>query len=533
MQKQFYPVLISLFTAVLPLTQLNGQASKVLESACSNPILANPANLCPSASQLYSPVCGCDGVTYANECEVLSAGISLWWAGQCGNLLGSCQTKLEVSILENAVGGGYVAQFCNQSQGEYNFAQLDFGDGTPLYEGANWDTILHYYDSASIYKANLTVWSTNGCISSMSQLVVTDMTSVSADQVPDATDYVMPGDANRDNKANVYDLLNLGVGHYSDGVPRPEATADWYPQFAPNWEETLGETVNYKHLDCDGNGSVNEFDADVITQHYEAIDSTGVSFLPGVPQLRLEFEEDTIWVDPNESAAVEINARVKVGSPSMPALGLYGLAFALHYPDYVNHNPDADYDDDFFGSTNHLLWLSKDIHDHSQLDVGLTRKNGLSANGYGRVANVTFSTDIIIIIDVIARGEDKPIPFVVPIKGVKAIDKDGKEFEISAPAEQDTVWIKTLETSSTREEVLRSKVLISPNPAIGTTDIFTSDLHVVAIEVLNNLGQKVDSIAASGGRSTRLDISGLASGVYTLRIRAEEGLIEKKLVVSK
>lgn len=507
------------------------QSITVAESACVNPVLADITSLCPGPSQLYAPVCGCDGNTYANECEAISRGLSQWWAGECGAVFGTCLTRLEAKMLSGSPDAGYLAQFCNTSLGDYTFAQLDFGDGSPLWETTNWDTILHQYDSAGIYRANLTLWSNNGCLSSMTQLLVTDAMSMVIEELPVATDYVMPGDADRDHFANVYDLLNLGVGHYSTGAPRPEASTDWNLQFAPNWDEMVAETVNYKHLDCDGNGSVNEFDADVITQHYTAIDTNAVSFLSGLPPLRLEFEEDTILVDPNNPAPVEIKASIKVGSPSQPALGLYGLAFALRYPDYVNHNPDADYDDDFFGSTNHLLWLSKDVHDRSQLDLGLTRKNGLAANGYGRIANVTFSTDVIIIIDIIARGESQPVPFYVPIRGIKAIDKNGKVFEISVPVEQDTVWIKTLETTGTKEEVLRSKVLISPNPAADVTELYTSDLHVEVIEVLNSLGQKVREIQPSGTRITNLNLADWTSGVYTLRVHSKEGTIEKKLVV--
>jgi len=507
------------------------QSMTVAESACLNPVLADVTTLCPGPSQLYAPVCGCDGNTYANECEAMSKGLSQWWAGDCGSVLGSCNTNLQAKIISGSADAGYIAQFCNQSIGNYSSIQLDFGDGTPLWEGTNWDTILHPYASAGIYRTNLTVWGVNGCISSVTQLLVTDAMSMVIGALPNTTDYVLPGDANRDHRANVYDLLNLGVGHYSTGAPRPEASTTWSPQFAPNWDATLAETINYKHLDCDGNGSVNEFDADVITQHYAAIDTSEISFLPGSPQLRLEFEADTIVVDPNNPAPVEIKAWVKVGSPSQPALGLYGLAFALRYPDYVNHNPDSDYDDDFFGSTNHLLWLSKDVHSRAQLDIGMTRKNGLAVNGYGRVANLTFVTDYIIIIDIIERGESKPVPFVVPIRGLKAIDKFGNKFDVSVPAGQDTVWIKTLQTSGTKEEMLRSKILLSPNPAADVMELYTSDLHVEAIEVINSLGQKIREIRPSGTRSTSLNLSGWTSGVYTLRIRAEEGTVEKKLVV--
>ncbi len=41
--------------------------------------------LCP---QVYEPVCGCDGITYANDCERASAGVALDHRGACESLCG-------------------------------------------------------------------------------------------------------------------------------------------------------------------------------------------------------------------------------------------------------------------------------------------------------------------------------------------------------------------------------------------------------------------------------------------------------------
>jgi hypothetical protein len=268
----------------------------------------------------------------------------------------------------------------------------------------------------------------------------------------------------------------------------------------------------------------------VIGKHYTAIDTTPVAALPDAPSLRLLFEQDTIYVNPNSTDLVEIKATLRVGSPSKPALGLYGLSFGLLYPEFSNHNPDATYNADFFGSTNHLLWLDKDVHSRHQLDIGLTRKNGQPVNGYGRIANLTFTADVIIIIDVISRSEKTDLPFMVPIRGLRAIDKFGNPFDLGLPELQDTVWIKMLKTTS-QTEALRAKLRVSPNPASEVAELYSSDLKVLSIEAVNSLGQTVRSFEPSGTERTRLFLGGCSSGLYTLRVRTDQGTVEKKLLV--
>lgn len=502
----------------------------VAEPGCIYPALINTNSLCPGQSAQYSPVCGCNGVTYGNECEAVAAGVSSWLAGTCSSSGSSCVAQMEVSIVDGSIDNGYIARFINHSASDYTFAQLDYGDGSPIWEGTHWDTLLHPYPAGGIYRTNLTTWKTGACVSSAIRLLVTDALNMTPSSLPNGTDYVRPGDANKDGKANAYDLLNIGVGNYADGSPRPDATTSWTPQFSPNWQESVNNAVNYKHLDCDGNGTVNEYDADVISQHYSPIDSTPVAWIPDVPELVLQFPQDTIVVNANNPAPVEIKGQVVLGSPSKPALGLYGLAFALEYPEYIGHDPEADYKSDYFGSPNHMLWLSRDNHQQKQLDIGVTRKNGIPANGYGAVADITLRADFIIIIDITDRAANHVIPFTAPLRGIRAIDKYGKPKTVTTPAVLDTVWIKLVGTTAS-SEALDKKVMVSPNPATDEALVFSGGLHLESMEVLDGLGRVVSSMESPAGPVVRVPVRDLPPGVYSLKILTDKGLIMKRLSV--
>lgn len=500
------------------------------DPACVNPAMVSQTGFCPS---LYAPVCGCDGITYGNECEAMAAGLSTWWAGECGISSGGCSADLKIDIVAGNPDAGYTFRFTNLSAGDFSFVQLDFGDGSPMWESSQWDTVLHYYPDGGIYRTNLTVWKNSSCVSSATTLLVTDSYYLTCDELPESTDYVMPGDANGDKKANVYDVLNIGLGYSVAGVPRPNATTAWAPQFAPNWQQSVVTGVNYKHIDCDGNGLVSSSDVGPVQQHYAPIDTAEAGWMPTAPKVRVEFSVDTLFVDPNSYEPVEISADVYVGDATEAATDLYGIAFALRYPQYVNHDPETFYVEDLFGADFQTLFLHKDNYSRRQLDMGVARTTvGQSVDGYGRVAKVTFAADFIIIIDITSRTATNTVPFTVPIKGIKAIDAAGNIKEFSVPAEQDTVWIKLQESTKALDPALSLQVEVYPNPATDAALLVTGDLQVEKIEAVNALGQTLYSVLPSGDHSTRLDVSDWQQGVYTLRIQTSQGVAEKRVVVS-
>lgn len=507
------------------------QVLTVAPASCVNLSLVNVHTICPS---FFTPVCACNGVTYINECEAMAAGVSKWWIGECGMPTpGSCGSDMDFEIMDGNPTTGYQVRFKNLSSGNYSNVQLDFGDGSPIWQGGPGDTIIdHHYTHGGIFKTNLSVWKTNNCVSSVSKLLVTDAINMSADKMPATSDYVLPGDANGDFKANVYDLLHLGLGFYTTGAPRPFATSAWTPQFAPNWMQSTPSGLNFKHIDCDGNGLINDFDRNAIEQHYSPIDTGIIVCGPNSPKLWLQFAADTLIVDPNASAPLEISADIMVGSSTQPVFDLYGLAFALRYPEYVNHNPEVLYSSNsFFGSLSDILLLPKDNYDQKQFDLGFSRKYGQPISGHGSIAKISFSTDFIIIIDIIDRTESLVIPFVVPVHGLQAIDAAGNTIEIQG-AVQDTLWLNVLETTATRQRLLERQTLAYPNPASTDVYLVTGTPTMETVDVYDAVGRLIEQHTPASEHRTRLNTSTWSKGMYIIQVRTNRGVVSKRLLVN-
>ncbi|MCB0521451.1 MAG: T9SS type A sorting domain-containing protein [Lewinellaceae bacterium] len=412
--------------------------------------------------------------------------------------------------------------FENTSTGDFTHWQWEPGDGAIFY-----DEVLGTYDygAADIYTACLTVWSNDGCFSKYCNHVFSG-----TGDVCEFTDCVLPGDTDGDGNACVYDLLPLGVGYGAEGPGRQEdlsTNINWSPQFATDWGIATVNGIDYKHLDCNGDGQINELDADIIQLNYQEPGNPVLVETPGAPYFWLDFDWDTVVINDNSPPFIELEADLVAGQPQVSFENLKGFALQFDYPAEMvaDDGVEADYNDNsFFGSSNNIMWFGKNRFQAGRYDLGLTRKMG-SSGGFGDVAKLKF----IVIADVIGRTESA-IPFTVSIEGAIALNPEGELMALGASSGSATVVILNKMTTGTSEKWLEDKVAVFPNPASANLYVNLQDVQGQLLQVFNPMGQIVHEQRIQAAHST-VGTSHWGKGVFCIKIQTDAGLVNKKVVI--
>ena len=438
-------------------------------------------------------------------------------------VLGICAQEFRNGVLlsESRRDIEFIVSSCNQSILEVSLNQPAFVCDLPL---TALDPVVKNGTPPYSY-----LWSTGATTSYLVNVTPGNTYTVTVSDAAGCTtavniqgyDCVWPGDANYDGVANNEDVLTIGLFHGDGGPVRPNASNSWTAQPAPFWNDIQTTGVNTKHVDCDGDGSINVFDVDPVALNYSQVHPT--AFHPGpqsgdAPPLSVEL------IPPYFSPGKDIVVSVSLGTKSQLAEDVYGLMYTIEcdHPAVLDANAalKANFDALALGDVNHSLRLAYPLVNQSgQEDVAVCNIQRKSlAPFYGNMGQFTYRL----------ASTAPGVPVTFSLTNVKLINAKGEVLPVKT---QNAV----LGTSATGEPFggIFRQLAVSPNPAEGQVTLSASVPFGPSprVEVFDSNGRLVleQTNPDAPQASVALNVATLSPGFYWVRVQTREGVFVGKM----
>jgi len=336
---------------------------------------------------------------------------------------------------------------------------------------------------------------------------------------------VMPGDANNDGKANISDVLRLGIAYGMAGPPRSAISNEWAPQPAINWSTNQYDGLNYKHTDSNGDGIVALNDLAAISLNYDSeIDNTVLSFPWADYQLSVNIQNESIGAGDTVVATISLD-NITGGDVT----DVYGLAFRLLFDKELVKEETASFssENSWLGAENELLKMTQQLP--NRVETAITRTDQVSVSGDGDI--ITFTA----VMEDILLGKSLDSGLEITIQDVRLIDAQGNLHPVSVSNDNQPIE-ETNETTGIFDLKSSSAISVFPNP---TTDEVFVELNTNSpidyIQITNQKGQIVKSLSLQFYKSNqlRLPLYELSGGIYLLTVFAKDVRTTQTLIIER
>jgi PKD repeat protein len=381
----------------------------------------------------------------------------------------------------------------------------DFGDGDT--SGAHLPK--HLYASAGNYKVILTVENGGGCKDTFSRHIFIDSTCV------------WPGDANKDKMVSAADVLNIGIAYSETGAKRDNATTNWTPQYARDWNKQFKSGADYKHADCNGDGTVDNTDTLAVRKNYSKTHPKALfknQGSPNDPPLYISFEKDSIHTGD------VLYADIYLGSQTKPLPTVYGLVFRLNFDGGIVDNSGTVVDVN--GSSLGTELIPFVYNGSSFTDIALTRTDHINTSCNGKIARLTFK-----IKDSVPAEADKVL---LTFSDNKIITY--AEDQVPVYMQDDSLRLHKHDSGLHSAYSDAFSFAIYPNPFTLETHIqySLSEAAQTKVEVLDMLGRRVsllkDGLDVSGPHTCTWQPGISSAGIYMIKLTIGKHVIIQKIV---
>ncbi|MBP9151508.1 MAG: T9SS type A sorting domain-containing protein [Flavobacteriales bacterium] len=112
-----------------------------------------------------------------------------------------------------------------------------------------------------------------------------------------------------------------------------------------------------------------------------------------------------------------------------------------------------------------------------------------------------------------------------------ATENGSYAFAITQNGCTDTSNCYTISGLGIENAILEASVNVYPNPAKSQLFVNTSEYRIETISIFDEVGKLIVVKSVNGRKTVEVDISGLSSGLYLLKIETEIGIAQRKLVI--
>lgn len=349
---------------------------------------------------------------------------------------------------------------------------------------------------------------------------------------------VWPGDIDSSGLVSHFDLLPIGLSYGTEGPERYKASGNWEGQTALPWGNTVpSTTIDLRHVDADGNGSIEAADADALRNNWEqnlAFSNEGSPYpnIPLLDTLPFYIEVDTF----HEGQRLELP--VILGIEDLPGEEIYGIAFSIDYDSslFVPGTAEMIFDNSWLGTEGvDMITVQKEFSLPGRLDVAMVRTDGVNTSGSGPIGSY-----IIVVEDDILLHQQQGSSSLVSaenletlfrISDVRLLNKEGLQMDPYTPIQ---TGILSEQAVATRDLLQADEAItLFPNPAQEELVLQAPAANIHLLEIYTAAGILVVRRTWRGIQRARLDLSALPNGTYWVSVQTDLGVVARKLVVLK
>lgn len=335
--------------------------------------------------------------------------------------------------------------------------------------------------------------------------------------------FVWPGDTNNDSLVNNIDLLPIGLFYSTTGIPRTATSNLWTGYPAMDWGTSQLNGSDVKHADSNGDGSIDNSDTLAVNlnfnlTHAYTTSSTGYNSREIAAPLFFVINNNVL------NAGDWISAEIWLGSSTMPANDVYGIALNIHYTaGFVQ--PGTEHivypADSWLGTVGtDVITIYKNDPLAGIAYGAITRIDHINKSGFGKIAEFRFQIKTSLTLQDTMR---------LSLENRKANDASGVAIDFNGYA--DSILINPLSTSTTSLYNNFLGISIFPNPfTLQTTITFDEVTENTEVKIIDAIGKMLKTFTFTGTQLI-IERGELSPGVYFIQLKNGNKLEHKKIII--